>query len=112
MWEVGKTDSDKRKMITDNLIKLGLDEDKIDSDVIWAVKKVCYKINKLRVVMNEKNIDDNFANEIIGKIVNESIKHDIEEIKCHSKCKKSDYLKTIIAIVGIAALSYEMLLLF
>lgn len=82
MWEnMNDQGEDKMLMIVDELKKFGITEDKIDDDLIWAVKKISHKINKLRLILDSKGVEQAKANEIIKGMVAEAANKDLVEVK-------------------------------
>ena len=84
MWDkdnIDKMDDEKKARWTKKLVELGIPEEKIDESLIWSVKKVSHKLSRLRLLLNEKGVDESKAKEIIGGLVNKALGKDLAKIK-------------------------------
>ncbi|MGD0284381.1 MAG: hypothetical protein ABSB12_02205 [Candidatus Saccharimonadales bacterium] len=84
MWnkdEEHKMDDDKKAKLTSMVTELGVPEDKIDEHLLWLFKKVSFKLSKLRLVLDEKGIDEAGAKAIIEKMVAKANEKDLAKIK-------------------------------
>lgn len=82
MWgKEDKMDEDKKMMIMDTLKEAGVEENKIDDDLIMLVGKISNKINMLRAELDEKDIDDMKGKEIVNKIAMKANEMDIADVK-------------------------------
>lgn len=78
---MGEMDSDKRMKLVDRLKALGVDEGKIDDNILWAVKKISYKVNELRMYLDKEGLDESKAKEVVNKLVAEALEKDLAKIK-------------------------------
>lgn len=82
MWgKEEKMDEGKKMMIMDTLKEAGVDESKIDDDLMMLVGKISNKINMLRAELDEKGIDDMKGKEIVNKISMKATEMDIADVK-------------------------------
>ena len=84
MWNMhndDKMDDEKIAKWTKEIAELGVPEDKIDERLLWLFKKASFKLNLLRLVLNEKGVDEPQAKEIINKLVARANEKDLTEIK-------------------------------
>jgi endonuclease III-like uncharacterized protein len=72
---------EKKEKWTMKLTELGIPEEKIDESLIWSVKKTSFKLSKLRLVLDEKGIEESKAKEIVEKLVNKALEKDLAKIK-------------------------------
>jgi hypothetical protein len=72
---------EKKEMLTAKLKELGIDEDKIDERLMWSYKKVSFGLMKLRLVLDDKGIDEAKSREIINKIVDEVANKDLAKVR-------------------------------
>ena len=49
---------EKKEKLTAKLKELGIDENKIDERLMWSFKKVSFGLMKLRLVLDDKGIDE------------------------------------------------------
>jgi hypothetical protein len=76
-----KMDDEKIAKMTKMVVELGVPEDKVDEHLLWIFKKVFFKLNKLRLVLDEKGVDESAAKDIIEKLVAKANEKDLAEIK-------------------------------
>jgi len=92
MWDKDnkyEMDEEKKAKWVKKLTELGVPEEKIDDSLIWTVKKVSFKLSKLRLILDEKGVDESKAKEIVEKLVNKSLGKDLSKIKeWHEKHKE------------------------
>ena len=84
MWDkdnMKEMDEEKKAKWTEKLTELGIPEEKIDEPLIWAVKKTSFKINKLRLILDEKGFEESKAKEIVEKLVTKALGKDLAKIK-------------------------------
>jgi len=65
------------KMITE----LGVPEDQVDEHLIWTFKKATHKLSKLRLVLDEKGVDEATAKEIVEKLAAHVNEKDLAKIR-------------------------------
>jgi hypothetical protein len=79
---------EKKAKITEQLKELGIDESQIDERLMWTFKKVSFGLMKLRLVLDDKGIDEAKSREVIDKIVDKVKNKDLAKIKeWHEKHK-------------------------
>lgn len=101
MWD--KMDDEKKAKITAKLAELGIDEKMVDEHLMHIFKKASFKLAKLRLVLNDKGVDDAKVKELFDKLVDKAMKKDLAEFKkkleehkanheehCHCDCHKAD----------------------
>ena len=76
-----KMDDEKTAKLTKMVVEIGVPEDKVDEHLLWIFKKVFFKLNKLRLVLDEKGVDESAAKDIIEKLVAKANEKDLAEIK-------------------------------
>jgi len=84
MWDKtneGKMDEEKLAKWTERVAALGVPEDKIDEHLLWIFKKVTFKLSKLRLMLDDKGIDESKAKEIIQNLVNKSNSKDLAKLR-------------------------------
>ncbi|HUD06866.1 MAG TPA: hypothetical protein VMR34_03180 [Candidatus Saccharimonadales bacterium] len=84
-------DEEKKAKWTKKLVELGIPEEKIDETLIWSVKKVSFKLSKLRLVLDEKGVDESKAKEIVEKLVAKALGKDLAKIKEWQEKHKEDH---------------------
>jgi hypothetical protein len=67
--------------MTEKLKEMGIDEKMIDEKLLWTYKKVFYKLMKLRLVLDEKGVDEAKTKDILERIVAKVMKKDLAKIK-------------------------------
>lgn len=72
---------EKKAELSAKLKELGIDESKIDDQLLWSFKKVSVSIMKLRLVLDDKGIDEAQSREIIDKLVEKAQAMDLAQIK-------------------------------
>ena len=88
MWDkTDMLDDDTRKELTAKLEKIGVPEGMIDDSLILIANKTCHKLNRLRIILDEKGISDDKSKEIISGLAAEAMKRNIEEAK---QCRIAD----------------------
>jgi len=60
---------------------LGVPEDQVDEHLIWIFKKATHKLSKLRLVLDEKGVDEATAKEIVEKLAAHVNEKDLAKIK-------------------------------
>ena len=79
---------EKKEKLTVKLKEMGIDESKIDERLMWSVKKVSFGLMKLRLVLDEKGIDEAQSKEIIDKLVDKAMNKDLAKVReWHEKHK-------------------------
>jgi hypothetical protein len=79
---------EKKEKLTAKLKEMGIDESKIDERLMWSVKKVSFGLMKLRLVLDDKGIDEAQSREIIEKLVDKATKKDLAKVReWHEKHK-------------------------
>ena len=84
MWDKDKSepmDEEKKAKWTKKLTDLGIAEEKVDEELICLVKKASHKVNKLRLVLDEKGVEESKAKEIIEKLVDRALQKDLAQVK-------------------------------
>jgi len=84
MWDkdkMGEMDEEKKAKWVKKMKDLGIPENKIDEPLIWIMKKTSHKISKLRLMLDEKGVDEAKAKEIVNKLVSHSLEKDIAKVK-------------------------------
>ncbi len=84
MWDkdkMGEMDEEKKAKWVTKISDLGVPKDKIDEHLIWAMKKASHKISKLRLMLDEKGVDESKAKEIVNKLVGHALDRDLAKIK-------------------------------
>jgi hypothetical protein len=76
-----KMDDEKIAKWTKKVTELGVPEDKVDEELLWVFKKVSFKLNLLRLKLDEKGVDESQAKGIIEKLVAHVNEKDLSEIK-------------------------------
>jgi Asp-tRNA(Asn)/Glu-tRNA(Gln) amidotransferase B subunit len=89
MWDKSEQmDKEKMEKMTEKLKEMGIDEKMIDEKLLWTYKKVFYKLMKLRLVLDEKGLDEAKTKDILEKMVAKVMKKDLAKIKeWHSEHK-------------------------
>ena len=88
MFEHKEMSEEKKEKLTAKLKELGMDEDKIDERLMWIYKKVSFGLMKLRLVLDDKGIDEAKSREIIDKLVDKVANKDLSKIReWHEKHK-------------------------
>lgn len=72
---------EKKAKLTEKLKEMGIDESIIDERLMWKFKKVSFGLMKLRLVLDEKGVDEAKTKEIIDKIVDKSMSKDLAKVK-------------------------------
>jgi hypothetical protein len=65
------------KMITE----LGVPEEQVDEHLIWVFKKATHKLSKLRLVLDEKGVDEATTKAIVEKLAAHVNGKDLAKIK-------------------------------
>lgn len=84
MWDKDsehKMDDEKIAKLTKMVVELGVPEDKVDEHLLWIFKKVLFKLNKLRLVLDEKGVDESEAKAIVEKLVAKTNEKGLAEIR-------------------------------
>ena len=81
---------EKKEKLTAKLKELGIDEDKIDERLMWTYKKVSFGLMKLRLVLDDKGIDEAKSKEIIDKLVDKAKEKDLAKIREWHEKRKSE----------------------
>ncbi len=85
---------EKKEMLTAKLKELGIDESNIDERLMWSVKKVSFGLMKLRLVLDDKGIDEAKSQEIIDKLVDKAKGKDLAKVReWHEKHKAEKHDK-------------------
>jgi len=66
---------------TKMISELGVPEDQVDEHLIWVFKKVTHKLSKLRLVLDEKGVDEETAKAIVEKLAAHVNEKDLAKIK-------------------------------
>jgi len=74
-------DEEMKAKWTKKLTELGIAEEKIDEKLVWSVKKASHGLHKLRLVLDDKEVEAEKAEEIISKIVKHALEKDLSEIR-------------------------------
>jgi endonuclease III-like uncharacterized protein len=85
-------DEMKEKMVK-KLADMGIEKDMIDEKLMWVTQKVYFKLMKLRLILSEKNIDEEKAKAIIEKLVAKSFDKDLADIKKWHEEHSDEYCK-------------------
>ncbi|HTB48686.1 MAG TPA: hypothetical protein VK712_01240 [Verrucomicrobiae bacterium] len=72
---------EKKEKLTAKLKELGIDENSIDDRLLWSVKKVSFGLVKLRLVLDDKGIDEAKSREIIDKLVDKAKNKDLAKVR-------------------------------
>lgn len=79
---------EKKAKLTADLKEMGIDENQIDDRLMWSVKKVSFGLMKLRLVLDDKGIDEARSREIIDKLVEKASNKDLAKVReWHEKHK-------------------------
>ena len=70
---------EKRKMIVDELKKLGIKEDKIDDYMIWGVMKMMMGMMKMRWSLKEGGMKEADVKKMLDKITDKMIEMDMSK---------------------------------
>lgn len=93
MWDKnneGKMDEEKIAKWTRKVTELGVPEDKVDEQLLWIFKKVTFKLNMLRLILDEKGVDETQAKAIVEKLAAKANEKDLSSIKeWHEKHQES-----------------------
>jgi hypothetical protein len=81
MFDHKEMSEEKKEKLTAKLKEMGVDESNIDEKLMWSVKKVSFGLMKLRLVLDDKGIDEAKAQEIIDKLVDKAKTKDLAEIR-------------------------------
>jgi hypothetical protein len=81
MFDHEEMSEEKKEKLTAKLKELGIDEDKIDERLMWTYKKVFFGLMKLRLVLDDKGIDEAKSHEIIDKLVNKAANKDLAKVR-------------------------------
>jgi hypothetical protein len=85
---------EKKEKLTSELKELGIEENVIDERLMWSFKKVSFGLMKLRLVLDDKGIDEAQSREIIEKLVDKATKKDLAKIReWHEKHKAEKHDK-------------------
>jgi hypothetical protein len=85
---------EKKNKLTAKLKELGVDESKIDERLMWSFKKVSFGLMKLRLVLDDKGIDEAQSREIINSIVDKVGNKDLVKVReWHEKHKAEKHDK-------------------
>lgn len=85
---------EKKEKLTAKLKELGIDESAIDEKLMWSYKKVSFGLMKLRLVLDDKGIDEAKSKEIIDKLVAKAKEKDLVEVReWHEKHKAEKHDK-------------------
>ena len=72
---------EKKEKLTAKLKELGIDESKIDEKLLWSFKKVSFGLVKLRLVLDDKGVDEAKSREIIDKLVDKAATKDLAKVR-------------------------------
>jgi hypothetical protein len=72
---------EQKEKWTTRLKGLDIDEGKIDDRLMRSVKRVSFGLMKLRLVLDDKGIDETKSREIIGKLVDKATSKDLAEVR-------------------------------
>jgi hypothetical protein len=84
MWDKDhdhKMDDEKIAKWTKIVAEFGIPEDKIDERVLWIFNKVSHKLKMIRLILDEKGVDEAEAKQIIEKLVAKVNEKDLSKIK-------------------------------
>jgi len=84
MWDkdnMPEMDEEKKAKWVEKLTELGIPEEKIDESLIWTVKKTSHKLSKLRLILDEKGVEESKAKEIVEKLVANALGKDLDKIR-------------------------------
>lgn len=94
MHEHKEMSDEKKEKLTAKLKELGIDESKIDEQLLWSFKKASFGLVKLRLVLDDKGIDESKSREIIDKLVDKAKEKDLAEVReWHEKHKAEKHDK-------------------
>lgn len=79
---------EKKEKLTEKLKELGIDASSIDDRLMWSFKKASFGLMKLRLVLDDKGIDETKSREIIAKLVDKATNKDLTKVReWHEKHK-------------------------
>ena len=79
---------EKKEKLTAKIKEMGIDESKIDERLMWSVKKVSFGLMKLRLVLDDKGIDEEQSRKIIDTLVDKAKNKDLTKVReWHEKHK-------------------------
>jgi hypothetical protein len=79
---------EKKEKLTAKLKEMGIDESQIDERLMWSVKKVSFGLMKLRLVLDDKGIDEAKSREIVNTLVEKASNKDLAKLReWHEKHK-------------------------
>jgi hypothetical protein len=81
---------EKKEKLTAQLKELGIDENKIDERLMWSFKKVSFGLMKLRLVLDDKGLDEAKTKEIIDKLVDKATNKDLAKVREWHEKRKSE----------------------
>jgi endonuclease III-like uncharacterized protein len=88
MYDHKEMSEEKKEKLTEKLKELGINESSIDEQLMWSFKKASFGLMKLRLVLDDKGIDETKSREIIDKLVDKATKKDLAEVReWHEKHK-------------------------
>ena len=83
---------EKKEKLTAKLKELGIEEDKIDERLMWGFKKASFGLVKLRLVLDDKGVDETKTKEIIDKIVDKAMSKDLAKVRqWHEEHKNKEH---------------------
>ncbi|MFI5270655.1 MAG: hypothetical protein ACHQT9_01245 [Candidatus Saccharimonadales bacterium] len=89
MFDHKEMSEEKKEKLTAKLKEMGIDESVIDEKLMWSVKKVSFSLMKLRLVLDDKGVDEEKIREIIDKLVDKAKAKDLAEVReWHEKHKQ------------------------
>jgi hypothetical protein len=79
---------EKKEKLTEKLKELGIDESSIDERLMWGFTKASFGLMKLRLVLDDKGVDEAKSKEIIDKLVDKATNKDLAKLReWHEKHK-------------------------
>lgn len=72
---------EQKEKFTEKLKELGIDESSIDEKLMWSFKKFSFGLMKLRLVLDDKGIDEAKSREIIDRLVDKATDKDLAEVR-------------------------------
>ena len=89
MWD--KMDEDKKAKMTEKLVEMGIGEEMIDERLLFVTQKIYFKLMKLRLILDEKGLEEAKAKAVIEKMVAKAMEKDLAKIKeWHEKHKEME----------------------
>ena len=72
---------EKKEKLTAKLKEMGIDESNIDERLMWSVKKVSFGLMRLRIVLEDKGVDEAKSKEIIDTLVDKAKTKDLAKVR-------------------------------